>query len=106
MSAPRRNFFFKLEQVTIQMIDGLLLDLLALLPGSLPILEPRAATKMCSIVAFQAMKNDSTMDQVRRLDRGVLQETLCRRRAHGSSCAKMLARWMVRAGAPLRPRIP
>ena len=98
--------FFELQKISIQVIDGLPLYLLASTASGLPILETRAASKHCGIVAFQAVKNNFAVHQVRRLDRRVLQETLCGRRAHVFSCAKMLARWMVRAGALRLPRIP
>ena len=102
MSAARRDFFFELEQVAIEMIDGFPLDLLTLFARGFPVLDPRASFEMCGIVAIHAAPNNFAVHQVRRLYGSVLQEALCRSGsrfllpmllpASSSSCARMLAR--------------
>ena len=85
MSAARNHFFFELEKVAIQMIDGFPLDLLALLASGFPVLDARATLEVCYIVAVHAALNDFAVHQVRRLHGGVLQEALCRSLAHDFS---------------------
>ena len=105
MATVSDDLFFKLKEIAVQMVDGLALDLLAALARRLPIVDAGASAKVGSLIAIHAAAEDFAMDQVGRFHRRILEKFL-RRGAHGFSCAKILARWMVRAGAPRLPRIP
>src|SRR5215472_14210371 len=103
MTSPSCYFFLKLEQVSIEMVDGFTLDLLATPPGRLPILKTGAAFQMRGIVTLHVLADDLAVHQVSRLDGSVMEEPL-------RGCERSVARsgtWSrrVHTPAPVRARM-
>ena len=78
MPTVRDDLFFKLEQIAVQVVDGLALDLLAAAARSFPVIEAPAPAQMGRVVALHVLADDLAMGQISGFACCVTQELLGR----------------------------